>query len=139
MLEEQIKRVAEARKYQTESKQAYDKVYQQFVNENIQVINAVTTAKENIEQVEKELREMTIETYNETGNKAPATGVGIREVTKYDYDPALALKWAKSHDMALKLDDTAFKKIIKADAPEFVKVTTEPQATIATDLTEYLK
>jgi len=38
--------------------------------------------------------------------------------------------------MALKLDTKAFEKIAKADPPDFVKLTTEPQATIATNLEE---
>ena len=83
---------------------------------------------------EQLLRELTLQAYAETGNKAPAPGVGIRERTVLTYDNGVAFDWAKAHKMALKLDTSAFEKIAKADPPEFVKITTEPQATIATEL-----
>lgn len=139
MLEEQIKMVAELRKRYDALNEILKTRKAEWEEAFAELISDVKSTAVIVAEAEMQLRESTIKSYNETGNKAPAVGVGIREVTKYDYDPALALKWAKSHDLALKLDDTAFKKIIKADAPDFVKVITEPQATIATDLTEYLK
>ena len=41
---------------------------------------------------EELLREATIKAYHETGSKQPADGVGIRELTKLEYDPKDALK-----------------------------------------------
>ena len=66
--------------------------------------------------------------------KVPAPGVGIREVTVLSYDEGIALQWAKAHKLALKLDTEAFKKIAKVDTPDFVKITTEPKATISHNL-----
>jgi hypothetical protein len=138
VLEEYIKTVAEARKNYDTINELLKSKKAEWEEQNAELISTVKESAVIMSEAEIQLREATVKIFNETGNKAPATGVNIREVTKYDYDPTLALKWAKSHDMALKLDDTAFKKIIKADAPDFVTVTTEPQATIATDLSEYL-
>lgn len=85
-------------------------------------------------EAEATLRELTLQAYAETKDKAPAPGVGIREITKLDYDPRQALTWAANHGMALKLDVGAFEKIAKVSPFVFVTISTEPQATIATNL-----
>lgn len=92
-----------------------------------------------VSEEEKLLRDLTLQAYAETGDKAPAEGVGIRERTVLTYENKIALDWAKAHKMALKLDTSAFEKIAKADPPDFVKITTEPQATIATNLDDKIK
>ena len=88
---------------------------------------------------EEFLRELTLAIYAETGEKKPCEGVGVREVTKLEYDPKEAFQWAIKHAMCLQLDSKAFTKVALADTPEFVKVITEPQATIATDLTKVIE
>ena len=60
-----------------------------------------------------------------------------RQVTKLDYDAAKAFDWAIEHRIALQLNRVAFEKMAKVapeTRPSFVMVTTEPQATIATEL-----
>ena len=71
-------------------------------------------------------------------DKSKVYGVGIREVTKLAYSGAEAFDWAVAHKLALKLDGKTFEKLAKIDPPDFVTITTEPQATIAADLSEYL-
>ena len=97
--------------------------------------NAVLAAKN---LAEGALRARAVEVYNQTGNKKPAPGVEIKMFTKLTYDEVEALKWASEHWIALKLDKAVFEKIAKAAPPDFVAVTQEPQATIATDLSRYL-
>jgi len=136
---EQIKLVAEARE---KSKRAYiDKLaaLEVWEMENKALLEGAQEAHSQVAEAEAKLRELTLKAYQETGNKAPAPGVGIREVTKLEYDPKNALMWAVEHRLALQLNKTAFEKIAKTDTPEFVTVSTEPQATIATDLSEVLK
>jgi len=136
---DQIKIVAEARE---KSKRAYiDKLaaYEAWEMENRALLDAEGEAKSLVAEAEAKLRELTLKAYQETGNKAPAPGVGIREVTKLEYDPKEALSWALEHKLALQLNKTFFEKLAKTDTPEFVTVSTEPQATIATDLSEVLK
>lgn len=87
-----------------------------------------------LDDEENELRDRTLKAYAETGDKAPAEGVGIREVTKLEYDTKVAFDWAVEHTMAIKLDVSAFEKIAKVSPPNFVTVFQEPQATIATNL-----
>lgn len=138
-LQERIKKVAALRQSISEMKEAKEVMLKQWEAEHIDFLTYLKEKTEELINTELLLRVATVQAYEETGNKTPALGVGIRELTKYDYDSGKALQWAKSHDMALKLDDTAFKKIIKADTPDFVTVTKEVTATIATDLSEYLK
>ncbi|KKN74746.1 hypothetical protein LCGC14_0387880 [marine sediment metagenome] len=130
----QIKVVAGARKKAKELADKRQALYDEFTTLHCDFFADVATAKSKVALDEEKLRELALQAYAETGEKAPAPGVGIRELTKLEYDAGVAFDWAKAHKMALKLDTTAFEKIVKADTPEFVKVTTEPQATIATDL-----
>ena len=60
-----------------------------------------------------------------------------------EYAPALALAWCRRHlPEAIVLDARLFEKHAKAisatAAIGFVKITKEPQATIASDLSSYL-
>ena len=133
-LEEQIKVVVEARRISqiaVDNKKLlvkeWEKKYSGFLADCLANLNVVSEA-------EDKLRELTLQAYAETGDKAPAVGVGIRERTVLTYDGKVAFDWAKAHKMALKLDSKAFEKIAKADPPDFVKITSEPQATIATNL-----
>ncbi len=110
-----------------ESRQAWEDAHAQ----EIEVHKAMTQA---LAEAEAALRAAAVAAYQETGNKAPASGVGIRVQTKLAYHPDDALRWAKEHDMALALDKPAFEKIAKAAPPDFVRKVESAQATIATDL-----
>ncbi|KKN21712.1 hypothetical protein LCGC14_0922520 [marine sediment metagenome] len=135
-LEDQIKVVAKARKQAQELEAKRKALYDEFISDHTEFFADVATAKTLVEVNEEELHKLTLKAYAETGNKTPAVGVGIREVTKLGYDTEVAFDWAVEHKMALKLDTSAFEKIAKASPPPFVIITHEPQATIATDLKE---
>jgi len=81
---------------------------------------------------------MTLLAFYQTGDKAPVKGVGIREMTKLEYDAGVAFNWALEHKMAVKLDVSAFEKIAKASPLAFVKTYQEPIATIATNLSSVI-
>ena len=133
-LKEQIKVVAEARHKAIELKNRRDALLGEWNKTNQGLFDALTQAGAEVAVVEAKLRELTLQVYAETGNKSPMLGVGIREVTKLEYDMKVAFNWAVEHTMALKLDTTAFEKIARVSPPNFVKVYQEPQATIATQL-----
>ena len=133
-LREQIKVVVEARQREGKFKELKSSAYADWENTNRALIESCVVANQQTIESEAKLRELTLQAYAETGNKAPALGVGIRERTILNYDNKVAFDWAKAHKMALKLDTSAFEKIAKADPPDFVKISTEPQATIATNL-----
>ena len=135
-LKEQIKVVVKARRESQEMADKRRALYDEFQTTHCEFFGDVVTAATKVSEAEDKLRELTLKAYTETGNKAPAEGVGIREYTVLSYDNKIAFDWAKSHKMALKLDIKAFEKIAKADPPDFVKITSEPQATIAANLEE---
>ena len=91
-----------------------------------------------VANVENELKAQRVAEYDGV-DKSKVFGVAIREVTKLDYCEVAAFEWAINHELALKLDKKQFEKIAKIDTLEFVTITTEPQATIAQDLSEYAK
>ena len=133
-LREQIKVVVEARRNALEMTDTKKALYDEFMAKHTDFFANVVVAATVVSEAEDKLRELTLQAYAETGNKAPALGVGIRELTVMTYDNKIAFDWAKAHKMALKLDVTAFEKIAKVDPPDFVKVSQKPQATIATKL-----
>ena len=135
-LQEQIKVVAEAREIARVESAKRIEALTAWQEENKALYTNESVTKGCCELEETKLRDLTLQAYAETGDKAPALGVGIRERTVLTYDGKVAFDWAKSHKMALQLDKKAFEKIVKADTPDFVKVGTEAIATIATNLEE---
>lgn len=133
-LEEQIKVVAEFRKDASELIERKSNALDKWEVENATLIEDTARIKQNLFDAEAELRELTLQAYADTGNKTPVKGVGIREVIKLAYDADDAFKWATEHKMALKLDVSGFEKIAKVTPHDFVTITKEPQATIATNL-----
>ena len=123
-IEKQINLVVEARAMVEGEKLAYAGAYQKWLNENKTIIDVLEATKVVCEEREATLREMALSIFAETQDKKVAPGIGIREVTKYAYNEAEALKWAIEHELALKLDETKFKNHVKADPPDFVVVTT---------------
>jgi len=142
-LKAQIMIVAEARSGTAKLKRQRDLLLENWNKNNQELLDDLTQAGASVAVEESKLRELTLRVYRETGSKSPAEGVGVREITTYSYDGAEAFKWAVEHKMALKLDDTAFKAIakaqIKTDPIPFVACLVEPQATIATDLSKVLE
>lgn len=137
-LQQQIVVVATARKLTQEKANALKTARAVWEEANKTLLDEVVQTSQFTSAAETILRELTLKAYADTGNKTPVPGVGIREVTKLEYASQDAFKWAVEHNMALKLDVSAFEKIVKASPLDFVKITQEPQATIATDLSKYL-
>ena len=135
----QIKDVAELRKAYSEMQEMKKKLHAEWEEQNKNLLEQIDKQWQVLTEAETALRESTIKAYQETGNKQPAPGVAVRELTKLDYDPDQALKWGIEHSMALSLNKSVFEKIAKTTPLEFVKVFTEVSATIATDLSKVLE
>ncbi len=133
-LKAQIRIVARARKEAQRLADEKTKSFRKWEDEHRSLLDTLNYAIARKNTHEDYLRELTIQVYTETGNKKPCEGVAIREVTKLDYEPSLALEWAKKSGLALKLDTSVFEKIMRADPADFVIVRIEPQATISTEL-----
>lgn len=134
----QVRIVAGAREKVTKLKQQRDVLLEAWAKNNQGLLDDLTQAGANVAVLEQVLRNMTLRVFLETGNKSPVKGVGIREMTRIEYDTAVALSWALEHKMAVKLDVSAFEKIAKTSPMGFVNIWQEPQATIATDLSGFV-
>ena len=77
------------------------------------------------DSLRSDVKDLAEKEFKETGVKKLFGGIGIRELTKMEYDSDEALKWAKSHSLCLKLDDKSFKQIAKTQEIDFVKTTKE--------------
>ena len=133
-LKAQVKVVAKAREKVSVLKQQRNELLEEWNKANQELFDTLTQSGADVAVAEQELRDMTLLAFFQTGDKAPVKGVGIREMTKLEYDVGVAYSWALEHKMAMKLDVSAFEKVAKASPLDFVKVYQEPIATIATDL-----
>ena len=133
-LEKQINLVVEARAMVEGEKLAYAGAYQKWLNENKTIIDVLEATKTVCAEREVTLREMALQTYASTQDKQVAPGIGIRVRTVLNYESKDAMEWAVKHELALKLDPSAFEKIAKTSNLSFVTITEEPQATIAAEL-----
>lgn len=135
-LKEQINVVVVARRLAQEAIALKTEAYQNWVSANQQLLDNEADAKTVCQEAEASLREAALLVYAEVGEKTVAPGIGIRVMTRLNYDSQEAMTWAMEHKLALKLDTSAFEKIAKTSSLPFVNTTEEPQATIATDLKE---
>ena len=104
----------------------------EFDKQNQQLIDDITELKECMVHFDSEVRLAAIDEFRSTGIKKLFSGVGIRCVPLLTYDEAKALEWALEHKMALKLDNTAFEKLVKADPKQFPFVEIDNDAPTAT-------
>lgn len=102
------------------------------------LLGDLQAATNTLREAEESLRQAILAEYQETGNKQPAPGCGVRILTKLDYDEDEATGWALEHRICLNLDKKTFERVAKAQALPFVTVTEEPQPTISTDLAKAL-
>lgn len=135
-LKEQIKIVAEARLKAQQASEAKTVARVEWENQNRELLDDVARTQAVCLDAEAKLRELTLQAYTETGNKAPAPGVSIKIMTELLYNPSQAFEYAKEHGVALKLDVNSFEKMAKIPElrPSFVTVRERPQATIASNL-----
>lgn len=131
--------VAHYRNEYAKYKAEIDASYQAWLAETEQLGDTVNRLKEILADAERRLREAALAQYEATGAKKLPHGVGVKIATRMIYDAAAAFEWAKSHDMALQLDKTAFEKIAKASPMEFVEFVEVPTATLPTDTAKLLE
>ncbi len=131
---EQVNIVVNAREKAAEATSAKSSALKAWREDHQHLFSEESIAKEIMFQEENKLRLMAIEVYTETGDKAVAPGVGIRVMTKIDYDGKEAFKWAIEHKLALQLDTKKFASLAKDGTIDFVTISEEPSVTIAADL-----
>jgi len=93
------------------------------------------------------VRDRAVQTFQQTGDKKPSAAVQIKEYTVLVYDEDVALEFCRtSMPDVLKLDKRLFEKVARTlkELPvakpdlDFVTVTVEPRASIASDLSAWL-
>lgn len=130
----QRRRVQEARGGVALLRQAVEAVRAEFETRHGEMFRTLQAAQDTLSAEEDSLRQLAVGRYHATGNKNPVAGVTIRIVRKVEYDPDVALAWAKQNNLALLLDKKALDKIALATPLPFAAVHGEPHAQIATDL-----
>ena len=133
-LKEQINAVVEARAKVKETTECRTSAYQKWIDENQPLLDNESNAKTGCQEAETKLRDLALQSYAKTKEKTVAPGIGIRVMTRLNYESQKAMEWAMEHKLALKLDSSAFEKIAKTSNLPFVTITEEPVATIATEL-----
>ena len=130
-IEDALQSVLEARAQYRQVKEQVDTLRQEFTSQHAALLDEETVRKQDMHTAEETLRTLAVETYRQTGSKTIAPGVGIREMTRLQYDSECALAWAIEHRIALALDAKTFEKLAPVLNLRFVAACTEPQATLA--------
>ena len=107
----------------------------QWEEDHREVIDHVRDMKDACDAAEAALREMAVTVHKATGvTRWP--GVEVRQFDVVTYDERSALDWALTRAFAeiLELDKTLFERVAKLLHMDFVTITKEPRAEIATDL-----
>ena len=142
-LQEQVRRVAEARRELDQTRRTVIARRTAFDVENADVIKQLAAQMAAADQAESALRALTLAHYGETQEKRPVPGVEVKVKTSLAYEAATAFAWAQQKGLALipeALDVKAFEKIVGSmvEKPAFVTVKETPQAQIASDLEKVL-
>jgi hypothetical protein len=147
-LEQQIAKVRDLRVELESRTQELHELQVAFNQQHSALIEAKCKAASDCAQEEQQLRELTLQAYEETGSKKPAEGVGIRITKKLQYDENSIKHWAiqEGHIMFLSLDRAGFEGWAKAmmkssmlpeslhESGAAVNEIESPQATIAREL-----
>lgn len=136
-LNEQVRRVAEARRSLDRAKALFREREDAFLAENAHLTEQIGALATVATETEAALRALVLAHYEMTKEKKPVPGVEVKEKVTLSYVEKDALEWARTTRMALlpeSLDAKAFEKIAKATPLPFVVEVTTPQAQIAKDL-----
>ncbi len=133
-LREQAERTHLCRTVAAEAKARLQAAQDAFQAEHAALIAEVEGLSAAAQESESALRSLAVATYEATGEKHPAPGVGISLTTTLAYDDVQALAWAREQGAALLLDRKGFEAIAKAMPLPFVTKHEIPKATLARDL-----
>ena len=136
---DKVRKLHELRQIQANYAEALQQSHQVWKDENAGLIANKNELDTDIVKLTAELKAARVDLYDGE-DKSKMFGVGIREETVLYYIHQDAYNWAVEHKLALKLDTKVFEKLAKTGPPiDFVTVEKQPQATIATDLSEWLE
>ena len=114
---------------------------EQWEKEHENEIGALNKGKEELSNVETELRALGLADYAITREKKLLGGLGIRIMKKLEYEPGKAFNWAEKHGIGLALDKRAFESFAKSQENDlkkakldFVEFKEEPITTIPKEI-----
>ena len=144
MTQERVYEVARLRRLLSNAKEALNEQQRIFDDQNAELLATLKELSAGLEQCESALRRDALAYVQQTGDRCPAHGVGVRMLTTYDYDPHRAFDFArrcKDAEQLLTLSNRAFGQLIRARAEEgkpleFVTVAVEPQIVLSKHLPE---
>ena len=124
----------ETNEYLAGSRQSWERMNAGFIQRAKELTEQQTVA-------ESQLRELALMRHADTQDKHPGSGVEIGVGQHLDYSPAEAFSWALEHKIALTLNVKVFESIAKTEPTriDFVEISEEASATIATDLGKALE
>ena len=143
-LQERVYEVARLRRLLTDAEEAMKEEKRAFDSRNAELLATLKELSAGLEACESALRCDALAYVQQTGDRCPAHGVGVRMLTTYDYDPHRAFDFArrcKDAEQLLTLSNRAFGQLIRARADEgrpleFVTVAVEPQIVLSKHLPE---
>jgi hypothetical protein len=110
----------------------------QFNAEHAELIAVNDAALKTLMDAESALRDALVENYKATGEKTFDKDCGVMVTTKYEYDPAEAVTWAKTNAPVLvveAVDKKAFEKMPMVSELPFVTTIETPTAKLAKEFT----
>lgn len=129
----------ESVKQRTEKIAAARKGFDATIADDLQKLEADKRA---LEAEESAVRGIALVEYENTGTKAPATGVMVVMTKEYAIDEVAGFAWAQAHGLCLipaQLDKKAAQKMATVQPLPFVTVTEVPSVRIASDLTKAMQ
>ena len=107
-----------------------------FNLQNADLLSKIKDTNQDISESDAEIRRLALEEYKATKETKLIGGVEIKLFKTYLYDDVEAFNWAKEHKLALKLDKSKFKRIVKVDCKDmnFVNVIEDPRVQIPKEL-----
>jgi plasmid maintenance system killer protein len=111
----------------------------QFANENFNLLLQKTEAEEAAANYERQLREMAVQHFEETGEKRMDADCSVRVNVKYEYDNVTAVAWAETNAPVLivkNIDKKSFESLPSTPDLPFVTKTESVSAVIAKEFTD---
>lgn len=142
--EKLVKELAQARIAEVEVSQELTVQRSIFEERHADLIAATVDAKQRVEELERQLRELTRDYYITTGERSPHPALGIREMHGMDYDEDAAIAWAIEHRLpaCLTLNRKLFERAVSSGLVDDLEVHVDNNRkvtpTIATNLEKWL-
>ena len=105
---------------------------QEFNLQHKYIIDNITTHKDRLNELQKEIKQQALDEFKETGNKKLTAGLGIQTRVSYTYNDNEAIEWCKENmkvAVSEKLNVSMFKKYAKDNALDFVTINSEDKVT----------